>query len=75
MSATDLTLSPLRELAARAADAVETTLSWNEDTGAVTVSVRDRASGGHLQFTAAPDKALYAFYHRYAYAATVGAAW
>jgi len=74
MSATDLIHSPLRELSARVAGAVETTLSWNEDTGAVTVSVRNRASGGHLQFAAAPDKALYAFYHPYAYAATIGAA-
>ena len=74
MSATDLIHSPPRELSARVADAVETTLSWNEDTGAVTVSVRDRASGGHLQFAAAPDEALYAFYHPYAYAATIGAA-
>lgn len=55
-SATDLIHSPLRELSARVAGAVETILSWNEDTGAVTVSVRDRASGGHLQFAAAPDR-------------------
>jgi hypothetical protein len=61
MSATDLIHSPLRELSARVAGAVETKLSWNEDTGAVTVWVWDRASGGHLQFAAAPDKALYAF--------------
>jgi hypothetical protein len=56
------------------AGALETTLSWNQHTGAVTVSVRNRASGGHLQFAAAPDQALYAFYHPYAYAATIGAA-
>jgi hypothetical protein len=61
MTATDLTHRPLRELASRVAGGVETTLSWDEDTGALTVWVRDRASGGHLQFAAAPGKALYAF--------------
>jgi hypothetical protein len=74
MTASDLTHSPLRELASRVAGGVETTLSWNKDTGALTVWVRDRASGGHLQFAAAPDKALYAFYHPYAYAAAIDAA-
>ena len=39
----------------------------------MTVSVRDRACVGRLQLAAAPDKALYAFYHPYAYAATIGA--
>jgi hypothetical protein len=48
MTASDLTHSPLRELASRVAGGVETTLSWNKDTGALTVWVRDRASGGHL---------------------------
>ena len=63
MTATGVTHSPLRELANRMAGRVETTLSWNKDTGALTVSVQDRASGSHLQFAAAPD-----------HAATVGAA-
>jgi hypothetical protein len=53
------------------AGGLETTLSWDEDTGALTVWVRDRASGGHLRFAAAPDKAPYAFYHPYAYAAAI----
>jgi len=48
MTASDLTHSLLRELASRVAGGVETTLSWNKDTGALTVWVRDRASGGHL---------------------------
>ena len=48
MTASDLTHSPLRELASRVAGGVETTSSWNKDTGALTVWVRDRASGGHL---------------------------
>jgi len=74
MTASDLTHSPLRELASRVAGGVETTLSWNKDTGALTVWVRDRASGGHLQFAAAPDKAPYALYHPYAYAAAIDAA-
>lgn len=74
MTATDLTHRPLRELASRVAGGVETTLSWDEDTGALTVWVRDRASGGRLRFAAAPDKALYAFYHPYACAAAIDAA-
>jgi len=37
MTASDLTHSPLRELASRVAGGVETTLSWNKDTGALTV--------------------------------------
>jgi len=48
MTASDLTHSPLRELASRVVGGVETTSSWNKDTGALTVWVRDRASGGHL---------------------------
>jgi hypothetical protein len=56
------------------AGGVETTLSWDEDTDALTVWVRDRASGGRLQFAAAPDKAPYAFYHPYAYAVAIDAA-
>ena len=48
MTASDLTHSPLRELASRVAGGAETTLSWNKDTGALTVWVRDRVSGGHL---------------------------
>jgi hypothetical protein len=37
MTASDLTHSPLRELASRVAGGVETTSSWNKDTGALTV--------------------------------------
>jgi hypothetical protein len=69
MPATGLSQSPPRELASRVAGGVETTLSWNQDTGALTVSVWDRASGSHVQFAAAADKALYAYYHPYAAAA------
>jgi hypothetical protein len=65
MTPSDLTHSPLRELASRVAGGVETTL---------TVWVRDRASGGRLRFAAAPGKASYAFYHPYAYAAAIDAA-
>ena len=73
MTATDLTHSPLRDLAGRVAGGVETTSPWDEDTGALTVWVRDRASGGRLRFAAAPDKTPYAFYRPYAHAAAIDA--
>jgi hypothetical protein len=53
----------------------EITLFWNERTGAVIVSVRNRDSGQHLEFAAAPAKALDAFYHPYAHAAALGVPW
>lgn len=75
MPGTSLTESPLRELASRVCGGAEITLSWNERTGAVTVAVRSRDSGRHLEFTAAPAKALEAFYHPFAHAASRGAQW
>jgi hypothetical protein len=72
MPATSLTDSPLRELASRVSSGAEITLFWNERTGAVTVSVRNRDSGQHIEFAAAPAKALDAFYHPYAHAAALG---
>ena len=39
MTATDLTQRPLRELARHVAGGVETTLSWDEDTDALTATV------------------------------------
>jgi hypothetical protein len=47
----------------------DVTLFWNQRTGAVTVSVRNPYTGADTQIEVEPDKALYAFYHPYAYAA------
>jgi hypothetical protein len=69
MPATGLTSPPLRELARRISSGTDVTLLWNECTGALTVSVRNHATGAHFQFAAQPDEALHAFYHPYAYAA------
>ena len=46
MPGTSLTESPLRELAGRVSGGAEITLFWNERTGAVTVSVRNRIPAG-----------------------------
>jgi hypothetical protein len=75
MSAASLTDWPLRELASRVSTGTEITLLWNERTGAVTVSVLNRDSGQHIEFAAAPDRALDAFYHPYAHAASLGVRW
>jgi hypothetical protein len=75
MPGTSLTESPLRELASRVSAGSEITLFWNERTGAVTVSLWNRDSGRHMEFAAAPAKALEAFYHPYAHAASIGTRW
>lgn len=75
MPGTSLTDSPLRELASRVSSGAETTLFWNERTGAVIVWVRNRDSGQQMEFAAAPAKALEAFYHPYAHAASLGVSW
>jgi hypothetical protein len=59
----------LRELAARASDGVHVLLLWNPDEDALTVSVEDERGGDCFQFAVAPDRALDAFYHPFAYAA------
>ena len=63
MPATGFTHPLLSELAHRVSSGTDVTLSWNERTGAPAVSVRNRGTGALVQFAAAPDKALHAFYH------------
>jgi hypothetical protein len=58
-----------RELAARESDGVRVLLLWYPDGDAVTVSVEDDRLGNRFQLAVAPDRALDAFYHPYAYAA------
>jgi hypothetical protein len=58
-----------RELAARDSDGVHVLLLWHPAENAVTVSVEDAKFGDRFQIAVAPDRALDAFYHPYAYAA------
>jgi hypothetical protein len=58
-----------RELAARESDGVHVLLLWHPDENALTVSVEDARVGDRLQLPVAPDRALDAFYHPFAYAA------
>jgi hypothetical protein len=58
-----------RELAARESDGIHVVLFWHPDENALTVSVDDTRAGDRFQLAVAPDRALEAFYHPYAYAA------
>jgi hypothetical protein len=58
-----------RELAAREGDGIHVVLLWHPDENALTVSVEDARVGDRFQLAVAPDRALDAFYHPFAYAA------
>ena len=58
-----------RELAARESDGINVLLLWQAGNDALTVSVEDVRVGECFQLAVAPDRALDAFYHPYAYAA------
>jgi hypothetical protein len=58
-----------RELAARESDGVRVLLLWHPAEDTVTVSVEDDRLGDRFQLAVAPDRALDAFYHPFAYAA------
>jgi hypothetical protein len=57
-----------RELAAREGDGLHVVLLWH-GADELTVSVQDVRVGRHFQLAVAPDRALDAFNHPYAYAA------
>jgi hypothetical protein len=57
------------ELAARDSDGIHVLLLWHPDENALTVSVEDARVGDRFQLAVAPDRALDAFYHPFAYAA------
>ena len=61
--------SQARELASRESDGINVVLLWNPDGNALTVSVEDARVGDRFQLAVAPDRALDAFYHPFAYAA------
>jgi hypothetical protein len=58
-----------RELAARESDGIHVLLLWHPDDNALTVTVEDARVGDRFQLAVAPDRALDAFYHPFAYAA------
>jgi hypothetical protein len=58
-----------RELAARESDGVHVLLLWHPAENAVSVSVEDARVGESFQLAVAPERALDAFYHPFAYAA------
>jgi len=58
-----------RELAARENDGIHVALLWQPGENALTVSVEDARLGDRFQLAVAPDRALDAFYHPFAYAA------
>lgn len=59
------------ELAHRTSDGIEVTLLWTKATNRVAIAVADTHSGEELEFEVAGSRALDAFNHPYAYAATV----
>lgn len=60
-----------RELAHRTGDGIDVTLLWTKSTNRVTIAVADSHSGEELEFEVDGSRALDAFNHPYAYAATV----
>ena len=60
-----------RELAHRSTNGIEVTLLWTESTNTVAIAVLDTHSGEELEFEVNGSRALDAFNHPYAYAATV----
>ena len=58
-----------RELAARESNGLHVVLLWHSREDALTVSVEDDRLGDRFQLAVAPDRALDAFYHPFAYAA------
>jgi hypothetical protein len=58
-----------RELAARDSDGIHVLLLWHPRENALTVSVEDVRVGDRFHLAIAPDRALDAFYHPFAYAA------
>jgi hypothetical protein len=58
-----------RELAERDSDGIHVLLLWHPRENTLSVSVEDARVGDQFDITVAPDRALDAFYHPFAYAA------
>lgn len=65
----ETTATHTRELAARESDGINVLLLWHPRENALTVEVEDARLGDGFQFAVAPERALDAFYHPFAYAA------
>jgi hypothetical protein len=63
---------PRRELAHRAADGIEVALFWSEPDNSIALEILDSGTDTVLEFAVAPERALDAFYHPFAYAARQG---
>jgi hypothetical protein len=61
--------APTRELARRLSGTNEVLLFWHPEVGTLELRVRDVATGTGFQMNVAPEHALDAFHHPYAYAA------
>jgi hypothetical protein len=59
-----------RELDHRHNDGIDVTLLWDSATDRVSVFVRDARAGEAFELSVEPSRALDAFHHPYAYAAT-----
>jgi len=59
-----------RELAHRTGDGIDVALLWTKSTNTVAIAVLDTHSGEELEFEVDGARALDAFNHPYAYAAT-----
>jgi hypothetical protein len=57
-----------RELAVRESDGLHVRLLWHPGELALTVFVEDVRAGDRFRLAVAPDRALDAFYHPFAYA-------
>ena len=58
-----------RELAARDSDGIHVLLLWDPLENGLTVAVEGARDGDRFQLAVAPERALDAFYHPFAYAA------
>ena len=58
-----------RELASRESNGTYVLLLWHPREDAITVSVEDDLRGDRFRIAVAPNRALDAFYHPFAYAA------
>ncbi len=58
-----------RELAERDSDGIHVLLLWYPRENTLSVSVEDERVGDQFDIAVAPDRALDAFYHPFAYAA------
>jgi hypothetical protein len=72
MSSNVVNLNEYRELAHRATDGIEVTLFWNAQHDELSVEVLDHGADNVFYLPVARDRAMDAFNHPYAYAASQG---